>query len=94
MINVIRKDLRNFRGEAWLIKLDDTEHVKNQLGDKAESKYFVVSPVPETDTYDDAETMIFESDENGVVDNWLTVIMVPEMNHEKAIAELAKIIER
>jgi hypothetical protein len=70
-VEIIRKDLTNFNGEAWLIRKGN--------------EYYVVSgaDVP----FSGWEVLIFPSDENGVVTNWGEVAGGRGISHEEAIKQ-------
>jgi len=71
-VDIIRKDLENFTGEAWLVKKDD--------------KYYVVSGA--SVMFTGWEVLVFPADENGKVSSWGDVCGGRGITHEEAIRQL------
>ena len=72
-IEVIKKGLDGFNGDAWLVKRGD--------------EYFIVSGT--TAMFTGWEVLVFPADEKGAVTNWGEVAGGRGISHEDAIAELA-----
>ena len=71
-VEVIQKDLPNFRGEAWLVKRGDD--------------YFVVSGV--SAMFTGWEVLVFPTNADGKVSEWLEVCGGRGISHNEAIEEL------
>ena len=71
-VEIIKKRLPNFNGDAWLVK-------------KGKS-YFVVSGT--VAMFSGWEVLVFKSDSKGNVKNWGDVCGGRGMSHEEAIKEL------
>ena len=71
-VEVIRKDVAGFKGEAWLVK-------------KGEEYYYVVSGVFATTG---REALVFPANEKGEVTGWGDIAGGRGCTHEDAILEL------
>ena len=77
----IRNVSEKFRGKAVLYKTDNVVTAETYSGE-IESQYWVVSSVKSSNIN---ETMIFPSDENGNVDEYIDVECVRPNNEKKAV---------
>lgn len=73
-VEIIKKGISGFNGEAWLLK--------------SGKKYFVASGLSMAFDTGLSEVLIFESDKFGIVDCWKDVAGGSGMSHEEAIEDL------